>query len=377
MTITKRFRGFTLVELLVVIAIIGVLVALLLPAVQAAREAARRMQCTNNMKQMGLAIHNFHGTMKGLPPTTVGSSSRISFWGLIYPYMEQQALYDLVLQKTGGTVQGELVNDVFWNTLTDEQRRGLNIATYRCPSRRGASTPLGTGPAMAVNTATPVLNPGAKGQTYGPQGDYAVLHGLVQGTHWGQVMQNFNPVGDGTTADLQIRPSQTNGPFRVAFVATPGSNTGVGADYATWRPRDTMAYWLEGATNQIIMAEKHIEPRFLGQCSLSGTTNLTRSPVGDCGLLTTGIWNLYAGTRSFNSTIATKPSQTGNGGDASADHLGKEGAYPEWGSYHAGVFNALIGDGSVRTLSVTMPSGAGQLFCRLGCTNDGVNVSLP
>ena len=86
-----RRRGFTLIELLVVIAIIAVLIALLLPAVQAARAAAQRIQCTNNMKQIGLAMHNYHDAIGTLPPGTVGCCNG-TWQAFILPYIEQGAL---------------------------------------------------------------------------------------------------------------------------------------------------------------------------------------------------------------------------------------------------------------------------------------------
>lgn len=102
-----RRRAFTLVELLVVIAIIGVLIALLLPAVQAAREAARRSQCSNNLKQIGLALHNYHDTHKVFPPALLNSGRMCNAanygvgpanlnttgWAMMAPYFEQSALY--------------------------------------------------------------------------------------------------------------------------------------------------------------------------------------------------------------------------------------------------------------------------------------------
>src|SRR5687767_11590168 len=90
-----RKRGFTLVELLVVIAIIGILVALLLPAVQAAREAARRMQCGNNEKQIGLALHNYHDSYRSFPPGTV-HVNKLGWGTLILPFLEQAPLLEQI-----------------------------------------------------------------------------------------------------------------------------------------------------------------------------------------------------------------------------------------------------------------------------------------
>src|SRR5437899_216277 len=128
-------RAFTLVELLVVIAIIGVLVALLLPAVQSAREAARRMQCSNNLKQIGLGLHNFHDVFGSLPAGAVTSSAKppamkfqilnnkIHGWAIfVYPYIEQKNLFD------------QYHFDVNWYDAPNQLVREQYVSTFICPS---------------------------------------------------------------------------------------------------------------------------------------------------------------------------------------------------------------------------------------------------
>jgi len=137
-------RGFTLVELLVVIAIIGILIALLLPAVQAAREAARRAQCTNNLKQIGLALHNYHSARNTLPYGSNFRDKRGGTWAaFILPYLEQQPLYDQFNFKV-----------YIWDSVNVPAVQTV-VATYICPSDPESRDPL-----LGGRIQTGINNPG-------------------------------------------------------------------------------------------------------------------------------------------------------------------------------------------------------------------------
>ena len=157
--VTRRRRAFTLVELLVVIAIIGILVGLLLPAVQAAREAARRMSCSNNFKQIGLAIHNYHSAYKQLPTNMTGTyrartssdhtynSNRLflSYLVGILPFVEQQALWEQIVNPSNkvnpatAAMPGQ-VDGGRWPPMGPAPWRtqyvpwATQVPTFRCPS---------------------------------------------------------------------------------------------------------------------------------------------------------------------------------------------------------------------------------------------------
>lgn len=128
--------AFTLVELLVVIAIIGILIALLLPAVQAAREAARRMQCSNNLKQFGVAVHNFHDANKRFPASSFDpmfvsrNVARGSYMVLLLPYMEQTAVYDNMMVPYKSTGTGDETIQTVYTRVSGRVR----ISTFACPS---------------------------------------------------------------------------------------------------------------------------------------------------------------------------------------------------------------------------------------------------
>jgi len=134
---TGRLRGFTLIELLVVIAIIAVLIALLLPAVQSAREAARRAQCVNNLKQVGLALHNYHSSNDTFPPGAImGQESPLdcsignkqhSVFTMLLPYMELTTLYNAVniVQPAGGGAPIPAIQQTAWTT---------QVSSFICPS---------------------------------------------------------------------------------------------------------------------------------------------------------------------------------------------------------------------------------------------------
>ncbi|RLS44662.1 MAG: DUF1559 domain-containing protein [Planctomycetota bacterium] len=128
-----RGRGFTLIELLVVIAIIAVLIALLLPAVQQAREAARRAQCKNNLKQIGLALHNYESSHSCLPPGRVGFPMTFSSLAAIQPYIDGGNLYNLIDFSKAPTYVEPPVAPYAQNVVAAMTK----VSTYLCPSDFG------------------------------------------------------------------------------------------------------------------------------------------------------------------------------------------------------------------------------------------------
>ena len=360
-------HAFTLVELLVVIAIIGILIALLLPAVQAAREAARRMQCSNNLKQMGLGIHNFHDSRKALPPSNFFDLNRSTLFGFLFPYIEQAALFEII-EKSYEPGWGNYVtwHNMWCDYLTTEQRNGLgSVSAYKCPSKRSSGIAI-------------VYDPTKAEQRQGPQGDYAYVVSVRGATADGA--DNLGWWDHGTTsgpADLERRLSLVASPFQVAR-----STSGVWMD-GSMTLKVSFGSVSDGLSNQIFVGEKHIPLGRVGRCdaTVDTSTGHNQPNSGDCSYLITGVWRSPSSGRnvsSFDDMNGLPPFTPlqfpiARAGDYKEDDFNPVRSYG-FGSYHTGVCPFVFGDGSVQMISSTCPF---NILEALSMMNDGVSVSIP
>ena len=186
--------GFTLVELLVVIAVIGVLIALLLPAVQSARESARRMQCGNNMKQWGLALHNYHATYDRIPGLADNSNAAFSIHTYLLPYVEKATLATLIDTKidlySGGSGAAALQAAHVEAARTPD-------SLFRCPSDPDQVTQVNTsGEEYACNNYVYCFGTGT--------GEFYDIRNKTDGAFYQQAALGFNAFIDGTSNTMVL-----------------------------------------------------------------------------------------------------------------------------------------------------------------------------
>ncbi|MCX7409814.1 MAG: DUF1559 domain-containing protein [Planctomycetales bacterium] len=336
----KTSRGFTLIELLVVIAIIAVLIALLLPAVQQARESARRTQCKNNLKQIGLALHNYESTYQRLPPGNFGGGNAagncaddgLAWTFAILPYMEQSAIYneiDNYLNTTnisgsaacsaaypGGSRVGVMVqHQTLYSKIIPNGDK--IIPAYRCPS----SALPAIVPALYV---VPGLKPGHPGVApqFPAMVGYATMdykgNGGGDADGSGMLSKNFESGGGRRFRDISDGLSQSAFAAESSYVTTNLSYTAAATGTAT-RTEDWPT-WL-GSVN----TDESI--RYEGESAedpLNGFVNPSRQ----------------ASARSDDCAM----------------------------SYHPGGAQFLLGDGSVRFFTENMDI---TLYSRIHSINDG------
>lgn len=210
----SKHRGFTLIELLVVIAIIAILIALLLPAVQQAREAARRTQCKNNLKQIGLAMHNYHDVYNmfpvgacARPGSTFGIDISIGAFASILPYLDQ------------GNLKGLYVDTVTWESQAPAVARTV-VPAYLCPSNTGPE--VDTNPVLAVypigeeiGATHYLLNKGpSKEWCFSPSGPTTGMFGI-------NMRCSFRNLTDGSSNTLCVGEGATGGFWRVSAGPAP------------------------------------------------------------------------------------------------------------------------------------------------------------
>lgn len=314
-----RLGGFTLVELLVVIAIIGILIALLLPAVQAAREAARRSQCTNNLKQLALSMHNYHDTNKSFPAQ--GSRicrDRYYAWTIpVLPYIEQGPLYDAMMsqaQSAAGLPDPWTtdVNHGTWGPFIRDYWR-IDISAFRCPSEGSQPPDRGESPSLLNYRA-------CVGDDY-----HQNLHRPDQGRDNRGIFQNERWIGmasvnDGTSNTVMLGEAVAGG-------GPADLKGGVALDQHPWNPAACSARY-DATTKQ-----------------LTGNVRANFRPPGGRA------WDGRPYFVGFSTMVPPNgPTCQWGGGDGN-EHMGTAS------SFHPGGANVAMADGSVHFISETIDAG--------------------
>lgn len=324
-----RRSGFTLVELLVVIAIIGVLVGLLLPAVQSAREASRRMSCGNNLKQIGLALHNYHETYGSFPPSAIwGVGKRPPYdlphhhtWNvMILPFLEQQALHEAIDSER--PIWGQIL------ATTGEMIVGEEVPTLRCPSDAGTSGPDETHGIAVTNY------PGSEGYHWHPSASFG---------NWAP----WNALG----SDPWVKSGDASGLFTVT---------------KTRKARDV----LDGLSNTLIVGEADSAGFGGGPIRTTGSgeprTGGGRVFSSAFVMTTQNGWGANAGGPSPPNVVDPEGNPKTPGWFRAGPHsftptfLAAWGINAEWpgaSSMHPGGMQSLFGDGSVTFLAENIDYG--------------------
>jgi len=344
---SSRRKGFTLIELLVVIAIIAILIALLLPAVQQAREAARRTQCKNNLKQIGLALHNYHDNFNTFPPGGVSSTTGgapYQGWGwnaMILPHMDQAPLYNLINFNTSMVANLALIPNPI----------STNIVALRCPSDVGTGQVTAVDVSATVGTA-PTTNPSG-GNAFG-RSNYPGVVGYSRAT---TIAGNAPPVG----------LIAGNPPTSQNYSGIFGLNSKMGLRDMT-----------DGSSNSVVVGERYTPNSSGGSVS---------EPVGHSVWIGTPNSNLdgLAATLGDTAVVATVPNATpannalttpaaGPGSfriNGNNNGIVTRGQTSGFGSLHTGGCHFLIGDGTVRFVSENIDT---QTYRNLGTVNDGNTI---